>query len=79
MITMSDTHLRLKSNDILLSNSLLLFTNLMTSLHVYGIFQFERLADFMFTSGQPANTAPRFIRVRSELTGVLFGNNKKYL
>lgn len=79
MIIASNTHLHLKSNCILLSNSLLLFTNLMTSLHVYGIFQFERLADFMFTSGQPANMAPRFIRVLSELTGVLFGNNKKYL
>lgn len=51
----------------------------MTFLYVYGSFQFERLADFMFTSGQPANMAPRFISVGSELTDVLFGNNKKYL
>lgn len=51
----------------------------MTSLCVYGSSQFERLADFMFTSGQQANMALRFISVGSELTGVLFGSNKKYL
>ena len=51
----------------------------MTSLYVYGIFRFGSLADFMFTLGQSANTAPRYISVGSELTGVLFGNKKKYL
>lgn len=48
----------------------------MTFLYVYGSFQFERLADFMFTSAQPAIMAPRFISVGSELTDVLFGNNR---
>lgn len=51
----------------------------MTSLCVSGIFQLERLAVFMFTSGQPASVASRFISVDSELIGVLFSNNEKYL
>lgn len=50
-----------------------------TSLCVSGIFQLERLAVLMFTSGQPASTASRFLSVDSELTGVLFSNNEKYL
>ena len=47
-------------------------------LYVYGSFPFERLANFMLTSGQPVNMASGFISVDSELTGVMFVT-KKYL
>jgi hypothetical protein len=37
----------------------------------YEIFQFEILADFVFSSEQAANITPKFICTGSELTGVL--------
>lgn len=77
MVILPKTHVHMKSSSTLPVGRLLLFANLTTSLYVCGIFQFETLAGFMFTSGQPANMAPRFLSVRlsSQVSGLVVIRN----